>query len=263
MFGMKSDNRVRQIPIGRIFRSAYQPRRVFDDEEIKQLSKSIEENGILQPIIVRKVDRDYEIVAGERRIRAAILADFETVPCIIINCDDSKAAVLSLLENIQRQNLDPFEEAIAIKNILDKEDITQEDIAKRLGKSQGAISNKLRLLSLEPNEIRKIRGAGLTERHARAFIRVKDKEIREKIIDTVIERSLNVVQTEDLINKQLEPKKKVKNKILIKDIRIFMNTISKAVKVMKSSGIKAESTKNETEEYIECIIKIPKNNNIA
>ena len=258
------DNRIRQIPVIHICPNESQPRTEFSREELIELSSSIQENGLLQPLTVRKGKQNkYELIAGERWLRASILAGLDTVPCIVIQCDDQQSAVFALLENLQRVDLGPFEEAEGIESLIHTWGITQEEAAKRLGKKQSTIANKLRLLKLSPEERKQIVEASLTERHARALLRLKDPQGRQEILQQVIQKGLNVHQTETLIDQflseyQQPEKKEVRRTVIIKDVRLFMNTIQKAVDTMRLSGIPAVTAQNETEEYIECVVRIPK-----
>jgi hypothetical protein len=259
----KEENRVRQIPLVQICPGKAQPRKNFSNEELLELARSIQENGVLQPLTVRKAGlAGFELIAGERRLRAAALAGSEKVPCLVIDCDDQQAAIYSLLENLQRVDLDPFEEAEGIEKLIQEWHITQEEAAKRLGKKQSTIANKLRLLRLAPEEREAIQRAGLTERHARAVLKLKDGGLRSIALRHMIERGLNVKQTEDfverLLEKNREQERKSHRRIIIKDVRIFMNTINKAVDTMRLSGIDAFTDQKETEEYIECVVRIPK-----
>lgn len=259
----KEENRVRQIPLVQICPGKAQPRKNFSNEELIELAKSIQENGVLQPLTVRKMGLNgFELIAGERRLRAAALADCERVPCLIIECDDQQAAIYSLLENLQRVDLDPFEEAEGIEKLIQEWHITQEEAAKRLGKKQSTIANKLRLLRLSPEERSLIQESGLTERHARAILKLKDEGLRSIALRHMIERGLNVKQTEDFVERLLErdrqQEQKNRRRIIIKDVRIFMNTITKAVDTMRLSGIDAFTAQKETDEYIECVVRIPK-----
>lgn len=265
MLFSSKDNRVRQIPVVHICPNESQPRTEFSRDELMDLSASIKENGVLQPLTVRKGKQNkYELIAGERRLRASILAGLDTVPCILIQCDDKQSAVFALLENLQRVDLGPFEEAEGIDRLIQAWGITQEEAAQRLGKKQSTIANKLRLLKLNEGERRQIVEASLTERHARALLRLKSAEDRQVILQQVIQKGLNVHQTETLIDQliaqaQQTEKKELRRTVIIKDVRLFMNTISKAVDTMRLSGIPAVTTQNETDDYIECVVRIPKN----
>ena len=263
LLNLKNDKKVVDIPIVLIRPCRSQARRFFDEEEMAALTKSIDENGILQPITVRKISpAEYELVAGERRLRAASKCGMKKIPCIIVCCDDRQAGVLSLIENLQRTDLNPFEEADGIRRLIEDYGLTQDEAAKRLGKKQSTVANKLRLLRLGEEEREWIIRAGLTERHARALLKIDNAVTRKIALSEIISRGLNVSQTEKYIEnaQQAEevPKTQRKNRFIFKDVRVFVNTINKAIDTMKSSGIDAFSEKTETEEYIEYTVRIPK-----
>lgn len=262
----KSENRIVDIPTIKIRPNKTQPRKIFEEEKLRDLAKSIEENGILQPLTVRKVSQsEYEIIAGERRLRAAVIAGYIKVPCIVLKCNDRESAMLALIENLQRCNLGIFEEARGISRLIRRYGITQEQAAEKLGKSQSAIANKLRLLNLSYDEQDWIVQAGLSERHARALLRIYDQELRKEALSKIIADNLNVAQTEELVENLLynsnisENDKKITRKIIIRDIRIFVNTINKAVMTMQQAGIKAVCKHKDSGDYIEYTVKIPKN----
>lgn len=253
-----------QIPTEKLLPNPYQPRKQFKSEDMLSLADSIKENGVLQPLLCRQINNSdyYELVAGERRLRASILANLQTVPCIIIDCDYESSAVFSILENIQRSDLDFFEEAQAINQLVNHFGLTQQEIGKKLGKSQSALSNKLRLLKL-PVDVRYfIEKHGLTERHARALLKIDNEKDMWTTLKLITDKHLNVEQTEAYINGITD--KKIKGKPthnvvrLFKDVRIFVNTVDKAIKTMKEAGINAQSDKTETDEYIEYRVRIPK-----
>jgi ParB family chromosome partitioning protein len=254
-------NRVINIPVGQIVPNPYQPRREFGSD-IAELAESIKANGILQPLTVRAMDNNtYQLVAGERRLRAAKLAGFEEVPCITVNITDRNSAVMALVENIQRRDLSFFDEAQAIDKLIDFYGLTQEDAAARLGKSQPTVANKLRLLKLSDTERAKITEFGLTERHARALLKLNGGDDRLEAIENIRLKKLNVEQTERMIDGMLIARKETdrvrKTSGMFRDVRLFVNTISHAVEVMRAAGINAEATQNKTPEYTEYIIKIP------
>lgn len=241
-----------------------QPRRYFDREKLKELSDSIAQCGIIQPLSVRKCDAGYELIAGERRLRAAKMAGLREVPCIILDVDTCQSSVLALVENIHRQNLDFIEEAEGIYQMIQVYGLSRDEVAKRLGKSQSAISNKLRLLKIPGEILFIVRENGLTERHARALLRLEDDNDKIKVLEQIISRDLNVAATEKLIDKFIEDKNSAEEKssapvYIIKDIRLFLNTITHGMDIMKKSGIFAEYGKDETENDITVTIKIPKN----
>ena len=252
-----------RIATEKLLPNPYQPRKQFKSEELLSLSESIKENGILQPLLARRINNSdyFEIIAGERRLRAAILANLDKVPCLIVDCDYEESAVYSILENIQRSDLSFFEEAQAISQMQNHFGLTQEQIAKRLGKSQSALSNKLRLLKL-PADVRYfIEKEGLTERHARALLRLDSEKQIWTTLNFIKEKGWNVSQTEAYIDSLTDKKVKGHKNIvkIFKDVRIFVNTVNKALNTMKEAGLPAESNKTETEDYIEFFVRIPKN----
>lgn len=251
-----------QVPTEKLLPNPYQPRKQFKSEDMLSLAESIKENGVLQPLLCRQINNSdyYEVVAGERRLRASILANLQTVPCVIIDCDYEASAVFSIIENIQRSDLNFLEEAQAISQLCNHFGLTQEQIAKKLGKSQSSLSNKLRLLKL-PVDVRYfIEKEGLTERHARALLKLETEKQMWTTLKAVTEKHLNVEQTETYIENMLDTKIKPKHTTnrVFKDVRIFVNTFNKAIQAMKDSGIEAKSNKTETEEYIEFMVRIPK-----
>ena len=252
-----------RIPTEKLLPNPYQPRKQFKTDELLSLADSIKENGVLQPLLARRINNSdyFEIIAGERRLRASILSNQETVPCLVVDCDYKESAIYSVLENIQRADLSFFEEAQAIAHMQSHFNLTQEQIAKRLGKSQSALSNKLRILKL-PIDIRyHIEKENLTERHARALLRCESEKQMWTVLEAVKERKLNVEQTEayidSIIYKKPKPHKNVVK--IFRDVRIFVNTVNKAINTMIEAGIPAESNKTETDDYIEFYVKIPKN----
>ena len=253
-------NKVVEIGIDEIVPNPAQPRRIFDEQELKNLSQSIRINGLIQPLIVRRTAGGYELIAGERRLRACKMAGMRTVSCMINECSADASAVMAMTENMQRQDLEMFEEAEGIRRLIESWHVTQEEAAYRLGKSQSAIANKLRLLRFSSEEREKIVAAGLTERHARALLRLEDEEMRAKALAAVIDRRYNVRQTDEYIRKLIagEDSCRQHRTPVVKDVRIFLNTISHAVQTMKQSGINAQTLKSETDEYIECVVRIPK-----
>ncbi len=261
---VRSENTIADIPIIKIRPNKAQPRKVFSEDELSALSRSIAENGILQPLTVRKVSStEYELVAGERRLRAAVMAGLRKVPCIVVKCSDRESAVYALLENLQRADLGIFEEARGIAKLIRRYGLTQEQAAIKLGKTQSTIANKLRLLRLSEEEQEWMEKAGLSERHARALIRIENETVRREVLSRIITENLNVKQSERLVgiylNSTPKPSRvKGNSKAVIKDIRIFLNTINRAIDTMRLSGINAQSNKTDTEDFIEYTIRIPK-----
>ncbi|MBR2715820.1 MAG: ParB/RepB/Spo0J family partition protein [Ruminococcus sp.] len=266
-FLSRDDNKVLLVPTISIRPNKTQPRKNFDEQDLRSLSRSIVQNGILQPLSVRRINSsEFELIAGERRLRAAIMAGITRVPCVVLKCSDKDSAVYALIENIQRKDLGMFEQARGIARLIRKYGLTQEQAAIQLGKKQSTIANKLRLLKLTFDEQEWIISASLSERHARALLRIDDEMLRREALSRIISDNLNVSQTEAYVTDVLlrrcstiQPeKKKQEKKIVVKDVRIFVNTINKAVDTMRLSGINATSSKNETDDYIEYTVKIPK-----
>ncbi|MEG1447133.1 MAG: ParB/RepB/Spo0J family partition protein [Ruthenibacterium sp.] len=255
---LQEHTKVMLIPLEDITPSPYQARTVFDTDEIKKLAVSILQNGLLQPVSVRPtVDGRYQLIAGERRLRACHMVGMDRIPAIIYLFEDEKAAALSLLENLQREQLNPFEQARALRDLLNLWNCTQEAGARRLGMAQPTLANKLRLLTLSEEQEALCSGAGLTERHARAVLRLPTPETRTKALQIAVERHYNVLQTEELVQRILEGRKKPKRRIMVRDVRIFVNTINRAVQMMTASGIPATAEKTEDESFIEYVVRIP------
>lgn len=255
------DKRVVCIPTERIRPNPHQPRTVFSDSELRQLSDSIRQNGILQPISVRQKGERFELIAGERRLRAAKIAGLREIPCIVMDISERNSAILALVENIQRQDLNFFDEAAAIEKLISYYGMTQEDAAIKLGKAQSTIANKLRLLRLHFTEREFILKNHLTERHARAVLRLASAEDRREILQKVVKFHLNVERTEELIDEKMgkirEKESFRKRSILFRDVRLFANTIQRAIETMQSAGIPASSQKMQFDDYIEYRIRIP------
>jgi len=249
------------LPQSKIKPNPNQPRKHFDYDDLEGLAQSIRANGIIQPLTVRKTENgEYELISGERRLRAARLIGMTKVPAIIIDADEEQSTILSVLENIQRSDLDFFEEALALDKLLSVYGMSQEEVGRKLGKAQPTLSNKLRLLKLNEQLRYEISKAGLTERHARALLKLENDEMRERALSIIIDRRLNVEESERLIfqmNKRSEePQGTVKKSF--RDIRIFINTLNHAVDTIRRAGIDADSAKSETDEYIEYVVRIPK-----
>lgn len=258
---IKTENKILSIPQGDILPNPNQPRRRFDYDELEGLAQSIRANGILQPLLVRTLENGkYELIAGERRLRAARLIGLTKVPCIINDISESDSAVFAVIENLQRQNLDYFEEAEALALLISDYRMSQEELCKKLGKAQSTLSNKLRLLKLNEEMRYKISRAGLSERHARALLSLNDEVQRARALSIIIDRHLTVSESESLIEQMLRKNEAPKRQILkgFKDIRIFINTLNNAVDTIRRAGIDADSVKTETDEYVEYIVRIPK-----
>ncbi|AIE61694.1 nucleoid occlusion protein [Bacillus methanolicus] len=253
---------IKKIPIEDIVPNRFQPRTVFDDEKIEELARTIHTHGIIQPIVVREFgNNQFEIIAGERRWRAMKKLGWDEVPAIIKNLNDTETASMALIENLQREELSPIEEAIAYGKLLELHNLTQEALAQRLGKGQSTVANKLRLLKL-PNEVQEaLLNKIITERHARSLIPLKDPEKQVKLLQEIIEKNLNVKQTEERVAKMLEQTEKKpqpKRKVFSKDMRIAVNTIRQSLSMVSESGITLDSEEEEFEDYYQFTIRIPK-----
>ncbi len=258
-----TEQKVLHIRIEDIRPNPHQPRTVFPPEELRALSDSIRQNGILQPLTVRQYGNLYELIAGERRLRAAKLAGLRSVPCIVMEINDRNSAILALVENIQRQDLNYFEEAAALEKLITYYGMTQEDAAVQLGRAQSTVANKLRLLRLTEKEKNYILENQLTERHARALLKIASPQERMAVLEKITKLGLNVEKTELFIEEKLNHTKDQENfrkrSVLFRDVRLFTNTIQKAVETMQAAGISAESQKMQFSDYIEYRIRIPLN----
>ncbi len=251
------------IPIKAIRTNPYQPRRVFNGQLLEELANSIKQYGVLQPISVRRLDdKNFELIAGERRLKACAMAGLNRIPAIICEYQNQDSAVVALIENIQRCDLTYMEEAEAYNKLLKDYGITQSQLAQKVGKTQSTIANKIRLLKL-PQLVRDIiKDNDLTERHARALLRLEDADMQLEALNTVLENELNVNETDKLIDKMLmpdesEPKPKRKPTRL-RSISIFTKAISKTLLALKDKGINTESKEKEYDDYFEYSIKIYK-----
>ncbi len=258
-------NNVLSIPIGQIRPNPAQPRAYFDDYALTQLAVSIQQNGIMQPLIVRKTeDGGYQLIAGERRLRAAKLVNFEYVPCIVLEKEDRESAVLAILENIQRADLNYLEEAAAIKKLIDHYGLTQEEAASKLGIAQSTVANKLRLLRLSDKDKESVLKYGLNERQARAVLRLPEEK-REGAVREIYIKRLNTAQTDDYLVAvlvQLEEALMQKPKIInrtnpLNTIGLYINSFTKTVEAMRSAGINCDMMKRKTDECIEYTVRIP------
>ncbi|WP_053022348.1 nucleoid occlusion protein [Staphylococcus haemolyticus] len=250
---------VESIQIERIVPNRYQPRQVFDSSKITELAESIDEHGLLQPIVVRPIEENmYEIIAGERRFRALQSLHKSQADVIIRHMNDEETAVVALIENIQRENLSAVEEAEAYKKLLEIGGTTQSELAKSLGKSQSFIANKLRLLKLAPKVINRLREGKITERHARAVLSLKEDN-QEKLIEQVISQKLNVKQTEARVKQKIGPEKvKAQSFQFSKDLTQARDEVGKSIQAIEQSGIRVEQRDKEHDDYYEIKIKIYK-----
>lgn len=262
VLGIRSTNterQLRRIKIAMIARNPHQPRKYFDPEAITQLADSIRQYGVLNPLTVRRMGDGFELIAGERRLRAARQAGMFEVPCIIMSATEQDSSALALVENLQRRDLDFFEEAWGLKKLIDTFGLTQDEAARKVGKTQSAVANKLRLLKLSQKNIQMVRDGGLTERHARALLRLAEENDRLQVTAHIIEHQFNVSRTEQYIDKLLEAPAPEKQTVLrlIKDVRFFINTVDKAVGVMKESGVDAKVEREDKEDGVLLRIMIP------
>ncbi|SOC08107.1 ParB family chromosome partitioning protein [Ureibacillus xyleni] len=257
----KAAEEVVKIPIDQIIPNRFQPRTVFDEEKIEELSRTIHTHGVIQPIVVRKFDERYEIIAGERRYRAMKKLNWTEVPAIVRNLSDKETASIALIENLQREELTAIEEALAYQQLLELHSLTQEALAQRLGKGQSTVANKLRLLKLPQFVQEAILRREISERHARALISIKDEDTQRNIVELIKENEWNVRQLEEYIiqlTKPKETKEKPKRKAISKDIRIALNTIKQSLSMVTKSGINVKTEEEDTEEYYQITVKIPK-----
>lgn len=250
------------VPIHKIAANPTQPRKTFQDEAIEELSGSIKEYGVLQPIILKDNGDNYTIIAGERRYRAAQLAGLEEIPAVIKAMEDQEAALVALVENVQREDLNFLEEARAYKKLMDDFGLTQSEIAEKVNKKQSTISNKIRILALPEDIQEKILLNKLTERHARALLKLKDEEDRKKVTDRIINNNLNVKQTEKLVEEVIQKKEEAyrkRNKINYISYKIYLNTIRKAFNQIKEMEKNAKLTQEDKGDFLEVKIILPKN----
>lgn len=260
----RNSEEVVKIPLAKIHANQFQPRTVFDEEKIEELARTIHVHGVIQPIVVRDSQQEgfYEIIAGERRFRAMTSLGWEEVPAIVRQLSDKETASIALIENLQREELTAIEEAHAYSNLLQIQEITQEALAQRLGKSQSAVANKLRLLKLPEAVQQALLTRSITERHARALLPVKDLELQQQLLEQLLEEGLNVKELEERIKALTEeaPKKpKKRRKAVSRDMRIAMNTIKESLSMVKKSGIKLDTQEEDHEDYYQITVKIPKN----
>lgn len=265
---LSMDQEIKRIPISVIKPNPYQPRKQFDQKALEELSQSIKTYGVIQPINVRRLDDiNYELIAGERRLRASKLADMKEIPAIVVDRDNEDSAIIAMMENLQREDLNFIEEAYGYDSLIREHGFTQKEIAEKIGKSQSTIANKLRVLKL-PKELQTVLvEENLTERHGRVLLKLPTDELKAEVLEKVIKNSLNVRKTEDLVEKTIEnlkstdeDKGKQKIKSLI-NIKIYLNTLKNAYSAIKDTGINAEYEEVDKGDYVEVRVKIPKNKN--
>ena len=261
LFRKSEKRQVMDLPIGDIHPNPHQPRQSFDPEELAELSLSIAQVGILQPLTVRQTGSGWELIAGERRLRAAELAGLLHVPCLPVEADESASALLALVENLQRKDLDVWEEAAALRQLIDRYHLSQEEAARKVGKSQSAVANKLRLLRLPEDVIATLRASRLSERHARALLRLDEPDKQRAALDYILRHGLNVAKSEEYIDRlcrKADPPRKAAPVYRIRDVRLFLNTVKRSLAVMQSAGVAARCGREETDSEITLTIHIPK-----
>jgi ParB family chromosome partitioning protein len=257
-----TNDELKQLPLKDIVPGPYQPRTVFDDDRIDELCQTIKTHGVIQPIVVRVREGKFEIIAGERRFRAATKLGMDTIPGIVREFNDSQAASIALIENLQREGLTALEEAVAYQQLIELHELTQESLAQRLGKSQSTIANKLRLLQLSEPVKTALLDRKITERHARALLALPTEEIQIKVLADVLEKDLNVKQTETRVAffKEVakEEKPTTKRISFTKDVRLALNTIRQSIDMISGSGMDIQKEEQDFADYYEITIKIPK-----
>ena len=257
--------RVSYVPVEEIVPGPLQPRQHFSREGLEELRDSIAQHGVLQPLTVRQKGERFELIAGERRLRAARLAGLEEVPCIVMDVDMESSGVIALIENIQRRDLDYVEEAEGIFQLIRLFGLSQEQIARRLGKSQSAVANKLRLLRLPRDVLDRLRTEGLSERHARALLRLPDEEMQRTALDFIVDQRMNVAAAESYVDRLCappeaaeKPEPRRRSVFLLKDVRLFLNTMDRSVALMRSGGVDAELQREESEDALTVTVRIAK-----
>lgn len=258
----RTARRVLRLPAADIRPNPAQPRRFFDEASLRELAASIRRHGILQPLTVRRRGDGWELVAGERRLRAARLAGLETVPCIEAEVDSRQSALLALVENLQREDLHYFEEAVAIAAYIKEAGATQEEAAAALGRSPSAVANKLRLLRLSPSCREALVAGGLAERHARCLLRLEDESERLLAAKHMAEKQMTVAQAEQYVERRLAALQSTppagRRTYIIKDVRLFLNSVDRGIRIIREAGVDADCGREETEEDIVLTIRIPK-----
>lgn len=254
--------RVRWLGVEEIRPNPHQPRRTFEEQGLAELADSIRSYGILQPLTVRRTETGYELVAGERRLRAAKLAGERQVPCLVARVGEEDSALLALMENLQRRDLDCWEEAEAIARLITTYNLTQEQAAEKIGKSQSAVANKLRLLRLSRAVRDSLRQKGLSERHARALLRLSDEHQQLCALEEIARRGYNVARTEEYVEQLLQQNRQTppqgRTTYIIKDVRLFLNSVERGLGIMRRAGVDAQIGRSDTDEEIRLTIRIPK-----
>ena len=247
--------RVVFLPAKKILPNPAQPRKYFTREGMEELTESVRRHGVLQPLSVRRVGNNYELIAGERRLRAAMQADLSDVPCIVMNMDDRESGMAAMVENLQRQDLDYMEEAWGISHLMSAFSMSQEQVARLLGKSQSAVANKLRILRHSPAVLEALRTAELTERHARALLKLRDEGEKLAAIAVIRRQEMTVARAEKYIDELLIDKSEKPRKA---NVGAFLNSLTQSLAKIQSCGVSAVSERRETEDMIVVTITIPK-----
>ena len=254
--------RVRWLDVAEIRPNPHQPRRTFEEQGLAELADSIRSYGILQPLTVRRTESGYELVAGERRLRAAKMAGERQVPCLVARVGEEDSALLALMENLQRRDLDCWEEAEAIARLITTYNLTQEQAAEKIGKSQSAVANKLRLLRLSRAVRDSLRQKDLSERHARALLRLGDEHQQLCALEEIARRGYNVARTEEYVEQLLQQNRQTppqgRATYIIKDVRLFLNSVERGLGIMRRAGVDAQIGRSDTAEEICLTIRIPK-----
>ena len=266
--GLYQTNQIYFLALSDVVPNPAQPRKHFDAADLRELADSIARYGVLQPLTVRRCKTGYELVAGERRLRASRLAGLAKVPCIVLDVDMEESSLIALVENLQRRDLDYIEEAEGLSQLIQTFDMSQEEAARRIGKSQSAVANKLRILKLPREMLNRLKQTGLSERHARALLRLGSNRERYEVLEHVITHELTVARTEEHIDAYLsalesdivaEPKISAPKPLyIIKDVRFFLNTIHRGIAILNQSGLAAHIEQGGTETEAVITIKIPK-----
>ena len=262
--GLMESGRILYLPTEQLRPNPSQPRKIFDSDGLQELAASIQNYGILQPLTVRRRNGEYELVAGERRLRAAKLAGLTEVPCILLTVDEQLSSMVALVENLQRRDLDYIEEAEGLARLMRQYGLNQEQAAAKVGKSQSAVANKLRLLRHSPAVLSALRENGLSERHARALLRLPTEQERMAALAVIVKQQMNVAKTEEYIEalltkkKQPEEPKKGIRKLIVRDVRLFLNSVNHSLDLIRGAGIRAEASQEETDSEIVLTIRLPK-----
>ena len=262
--GLMESGRILYLPTEQLRPNPSQPRKIFDSDGLQELAASIQNYGILQPLTVRRRNGEYELVAGERRLRAAKLAGLTEVPCILLTVDEQLSSMVALVENLQRRDLDYIEEAEGLARLMRQYGLNQEPAAAKVGKSQSAVADKLRLLRHSPAVLAALRENGLSERHARALLRLPTEQERMAALAVIVKQQMNVAKTEEYIEalltkkKQPEEPKKGIRKLIVRDVRLFLNSVNHSLDLIRGAGIRAEASQEETDSEIVLTIRLPK-----